>query len=516
MIGQAWLMRQRARRRIGRLGRQDAAAAQAAVLLEMVRTAKATAFGRAHRLAEVRSVADYQAQVPVLRYEDFWARWWRQNFPYAQNGTWPGLAPFLAKSAGIATGTSRTVPVSQGRVAGDWAGLADALAFHLAACPGSRLAGGLILPLGGSVELRRMGPGVRMGDPGGIAAVTMPGWLRQRAWPPRDVALLFDWEEKLDRVARGALGRDIRGVTGTPGSLLALFERLSALHPDHPRTVARIFPKLELVLHGGAGFAPYRQAFDGWLRGTGAETREVYAACEGLIAAADRGPGEGMRLMLDHGLFLEFVPVEDVQAARPGSAAPRRHWIGDAEVGRDYALVVTSNAGLWSMLVGDRVRLVSLDPPRILVAGPLGQELPAGDGVLTVADLDQAVAGAASAAGRPVSEYAVHGFQAADGRGCLLVVVEAGRLDVALFGRALEAALVAAHAGYASGRAAGAQLPALVRPLAAGGFEAWMRKRKRLGGQNKVPRVVPDHAQLADLLGVTPDALRLVFEGAAG
>ena len=235
MIGQAWLMRQRARRRIGHLARQDAAAVQTAVLLGLVSEGEGDGV-RGGRTGSRRCVRwrDYQAQVPVLRYEDFWARWWRQNFPLRTERDVAGAGAVPRQErGGSLTGTPRTVPgqprACRGRLGG---GLADALAFHLAACPGSRLAGGEILSLGGSVELRRMGPGGAHGrsgrdcggDHAGGGCGSGPGrrgmWrccsTGRRSWT--------GWRG-------GALKRDIRGVTGAPGSLLALFERLSALHP---------------------------------------------------------------------------------------------------------------------------------------------------------------------------------------------------------------------------------------------------------------------------------------------
>lgn len=508
------LLRLRASRRLAALARQDHAKVQAETLLGLIRTARTTAFGRAHGFGSIGSVAEYQARVPLRRYEDFWDRFWRPNFPYCQNSTWPGLVPYLAESSGISTGRTRYIPVTRPMLRANQDAARDVLAFHLAARPASALPGGRHLLLGGSTALRRMGPGVRSGDLSGIAAATMPGWARARTWPPKDIALLADWDEKLALIAAGAPGRDIRSLSGTPGRMLVLFERLAALHPEHPRTLAGLFPRLELIVHGGAGFAPYQPAFARWLDGSRAELREIYPASEGFIAAADRGPGEGLRLMLDHGLFMEFVPPEDV-----GTARPRRYWIGDAEPGRDYALALTSNAGLWSMLLGDRVRLLGLDPPRILMAGRLGQDLSLFGEHVTDAELDRAVAAAAAAAGCGVVEYTAYGFLTGDGRGRHLVAIEpaSGGIDTQAFALALDRALRHGNADYATHRFADVKLlPPLIKPVPSGGFAQWMARRRKRGGQNKVPRVIAEEALLGALLGLQGDALRLVFADAAG
>jgi hypothetical protein len=146
--------------------------------------------------------------------------------------------------------------------------------------------------------------------------------------------------------------------------MLLFIERVCALRGT--ARLAGCYPNLELVVHGGVGFAPYRDRFAHWLEGSRAETREVYAASEGFIAVADRGEGEGMRLILDNGLFFEFVRPGDL-----GAATPDRRWIGNAETGVEYALIVTSNAGLWSYVIGDTVTLIDLSPPRLLITASI-------------------------------------------------------------------------------------------------------------------------------------------------
>ena len=149
----------------------------------------------------------------------------------------------------------------------------------------------------------------------------------------------------------GRNGANIRSISGTPSWLLLFFDELARRHAGRGRRLVDFFPDLDLVVHGGVNFAPYRTRFAEWLAGSRAETREAYAASEGFIAAADRSEGEGLRVMLDHGIFYEFVPVSGID-----SAMPSRHWIGDIETGVDYAPALSTCAGLWAYLVGDIVR----------------------------------------------------------------------------------------------------------------------------------------------------------------
>ena len=171
-------------------------------------------------------------------------------------------------------------------------------------------------------------------------------------------------------------------------------------HPERGTRLVDFFPRLELLVHGGVNFAPYRPRFAEWLDGGHAELREVYAASEGFVAVADRGPGEGMRVVLDHGIFYEFVPVDDI-----GAASPARHAIGEIETGVDYAPALSTCAGLWGFILGDTVRFVSRDPPRLFVTGRLSYTLSAFGEHLTGEEIEAAVTDAAAAIGAGVARF---------------------------------------------------------------------------------------------------------------
>lgn len=477
------------RRRV--LSKQNPAEVQERHLLKLLQRARNTRFGRAHGFRSIGSVADYQAAVPLRRYEDFWREWFQPVFPAIDDVSWPGPIGHLAVSSGTSSGTTKWIPITTAMMRSNTRAALDTLTWHLAARPLSQVFGGPSLVLGGSTGLVERAPGVRSGDLSGIAASQVPIWAQSRYFPPPDLALLENWDEKLDRIAAAA-PEDIRSIGGTPSWLLILFDRLAQHHPDRPRRLASYFPRLEMIVHGGVGFAPYRTAFDRWLEGGRAETREVYAASEGFIAVADRGPGEGMRLIADRGLFFEFVPVEEL-----GSANPTRHWTGNAETGIDYAIVLTNNAGLFGYVIGDTVRLVDRDPPRLLITGRTSYSLSAFGEHLIGEELEGAVAAAAHAIGAAVADFSVGALYPDDRRplGRHLFIVE---LDpppsadaLARFARTLDADLAARNEDYAAHRRGGHGMDApevvAVRP---GFFADWMRARGKLGGQNKVPRVV--------------------------
>jgi len=482
------LLRLVTKRRIARLLAMDPAAAQEALLLRLVRRAAGTRFGAMHGFDRIHGVADYQARVPLRRYEQFWSDWWQPAYPVLRDVTWPGRIPYFALSSGTASGRTKYIPVSWAMVRANRGAGLDVLAWHLHGHRGSRILGGLSFMLGGSTALERPAPGVRQGDLSGIAAAEVPLSLAAWSFPPRHLALLADWDRKLAALTEATPHSHIRLLSGTPSWLVMLLERLAARHGMPP------LPKLDLLVHGGVAWAPYRARIAPFLP-AGCTTREVYPASEGFIAIADRGDGEGMRLNLDRGCFFEFVPLEEL-----GAPNPRRHWAATIETGIDYAVIVTSCAGLWAYVLGDTVRFIGRNPPRLLVTGRTSYHLSAFGEHLVAEEIEAALLKTAAAQGIAVAEYTV-GPVFRGTRGLHRWLVEpAGKADPAAAPRlaeALDAALMAGNEDYAQHRRSGQLQPPELVMLQPGAFAAWMRAQGRLGGQHKVPRVIADPERFA-------------------
>ena len=510
MYDATWLLRLYARRRLVRLARMDPCDAQRTVLSSLISRARGTKFGRDHGFSSGWSLDEFRSRVPLRDYDAFWHAYWREPFPGLTDCTWPGSIPWLAVSSGTATGTTKYIPVSREMRRSNVRAGADLLAFHLASRPESRLLAGRVFMLGGSTGLVRHAPGVHSGDLSGIAAATMPGWARPRYFPPRDLEGIEDWEQKIDRFAERSLDTEIRAVAGTPSWLLIFFERLAEIagtaRGGRTGRIADIYPELELLSHGGVAWTPYRDRFAGLLEGGHAETREVYAASEGFFAVADGADGDGLRLLLDTGIFYEFVPLDQLDSANPDC-----RWVGDVEPGVNYALAVTTCAGLWRYLVGDTVTVVDRSPPRVLVTGRTSYMLSAfGEHVIGI-EVERAVAEAARTIDATVTDFAAGSVfpEKTGARGGHLYIVEFGPhgaeegLDDgrrALFAARLDETLCGLNDDYAAHRAGGYGLDAArVDILAPGGFAAWMKSRGKLGGQNKVPRIINDPELLAGL-----------------
>ncbi len=500
MLDATPLLRVYAGWRSRQLAREDAVNAQKRELLKLIGKARDTQFGRDHGFDAVTDVETFQERVPLRRFEDFWEDYWSAAFPVLTDCTWPGTVPFFAETSGTTTGKTKYIPCTHEMNRSNTFAGADVLVHHLRDTPGSTLLAGLNFVLGGSTGLRELAPGVRTGDLSGIAASVMPGWARWRYFPPRELETIADWEERLDALAHAAIGKDIRSISGTPSWLLIFFDRLRALQPENEARLVSFFPNLEMIVHGAVHFAPYRASFGEWLAGSRCKTREVYAASEGFIAIADRGDGEGMRLIADGGLFYEFVPADEL-----GSANPTRHWLATIEPGVDYAIVLTTCAGAWSYVLGDTVAFLDDSPPRLVVTGRTSFMLSAFGEHVIASELDDAVTQAAETIGARVVEFAVGSVYptADEARGGHVYVVEFDEPGpspeaCARFMQLADDDLAARNDDYRSHRTA--MLPPQLCTVAPGTFYDWMKKRGQLGGQHKVPRVINDSDLLRDLL----------------
>jgi hypothetical protein len=478
MLDGSPLLRLWAARRIAQLGALNPARTQEALLLNLLRDARETRFGRDHGFAQIRSVAEFQARVPLRRYEDFWTGYWQAGFPRLRDVTWPGEIPYFALSSGTTSGRTKRIPVTASMMRANRAAALDVLCWHAHHHPRSRPFAGLSFMLGGSTALEALAPGVLAGDLSGIAAHELPLALRPFAWPPESIALMPDWDAKIAALAERTPRAAVRVLTGTPSWVLMLLDRMAA-------DGSAPLPNLELLIHGGVAWPPYRARIAPYLP-RGCATREVYPASEGFCAIADRGDGEGMRLTLDRGVFFEFVPVAELDAPNP-----RRHWVANLETGIDYAVVLSSCAGLFAYIIGDVVRFVDRAPARLLVTGRTAWTLSLFGEHLDGAELTSAL----HSAGIAAEEWCVGAeFVGSQGRHRFLVEGAAPPGAAA----ALDAALIAENDDYAAHRAGGQLLAPELVLLRHGAFEAWMRASGKLGGQHKVPRVIADPARFAE------------------
>jgi hypothetical protein len=323
----------------------------------------------------------------------------------------------------------------------------------------------------------------------------VPGYLRSYTFPPLELALLTNWDEKLDHLARASLSLPITLIAGVPSWLLVLFERLCRL--TGKKGLTEIWPTLQVVLHGGTRFDPYQDLFRR-LVGDGVAFQDLYAASEGFIAAED--PRHGLlRLIPDHGIFFEFVPLEEM-----GKTRPTRHTAADIVPGIQYAVILTTCAGLWSYILGDTICFERCEPPLLRFTGRTRQFLSAFGEHLIGEEVEQAVASAARTTGAEIFDFHVGPlFPRANGlpgRHRYLIEFAREPADLDTFARALDDSLCQSNEDYRSHRTGDlTMLTPEVVVVPCGGFATWMRSCGKLGGQHKVPRLASDGRLTADL-----------------
>ncbi len=471
------------RLRCAELADLDPARIQAQTLRRLVRKARWTRFGRDHRFDSICSVADFQRAVPVRTYEALWDTYLRDAYPVFDDLTWPGRIPFLALTSGTTQGATKYIPVSTEMVASNRKAAQTALAFYLSSRPESRLFHGRTFFLGGSTALSEPAPGVFEGDLSGIAAVELSPLLRPYTFPPLDLALEPDWDRKLSQLAARSVAEPITLVSGVPGWLLVLFQRILELTGKN--SLAEVWPQLELVVHGGVKFDPYRASFQAIVGSSKVGLQEVYPCSEGFVAFGDPAT-RLLRLVYDHGIFYEFVPVSELD-----STSPTRHWLGTVRTGVNYAIVVSTCAGMWAHVIGDTIRFESLAPPLITFTGRTRYTLSAFGEHLISEELEAALARASSATESSVREWHVGPvFLAGTGYHQYVVEFLKEPVELARFRDTLDADLSRRNADYLAHRMRDVVLlPPAIIAARAGSFESWMRRRGKLGGQNKVQRM---------------------------
>ena len=498
-----WLARGYASWRSHRLAMEDPIRSQEQRLHSLVKRASQTRFGRDHGFDYIRSVQDYQRQVPLRRYDDFWNDYWKDAFPVLNDITWPGRVGYFAVSSGTTTGRLKYIPCTDEMIRSNYRAAKDVLVHHLRNRPKSRVLDGKIFVFGGSTDLTDHGHGVFSGDTSGITGKNRARWAQPFYFPPVSQSQSVEWEDKIASLGPLSLSEKIRGITGGANWIVLFFEHLARMRPDLGETIADFYPDLEVIVHGGVSLAPYESRFQELLRGSNAEMREVYPASEAFMAVADRGSGDGLRLVTDNDVFFEFVPVEEMDGTNP-----TRHWVGNFETDVDYAIVLTSCSGLWSYVLGDVVRFVDRSPPRLLITGRTSYYLSTFGEHVTGELMETTILDVARKLGLDVAEFAVGTEIFNDGRGFgrHVHVIEFRHEPVHSqqlnrMAKQVDSLLAERNEDYRERRAVdgGIAAPQLIA-VAPGAINAWMKSQGKLGGQYKVPRVIGDWSKFKGLV----------------
>ncbi len=470
--------------------------AQREVLQDLVTSAQYTEFGRKYNFSSLFNIRSFKQTVPIHEYDDI-KPYIQRIMNGEQNILWNTPIYWFAKSSGTTSDKSKFIPVSEESLQDcHYKAAKDVLTMYYNFNPDSDLLTGKGLVLGGSHTIHQVNDDVQYGDLSAVLLQNSPFWGHWIRTPELSIALLDEWETKIEKLALNTIGENVTSISGVPTWTLVLFRRI--LEITGKSCMAEVWPSLELYMHGGVSFTPYREQFQ-QLIGKPIHYLEMYNASEGFFAAQDVPGEEGMLLFTDHGIFMEFMPIEEY-----GKADPQTIGLREVELNKHYAPVISTNGGLWRYLVGDTVQFTSLNPFKIKVSGRLKHYINAFGEEVMVDNSDKAIAIASGKTGAIVNDYtAAPVYFSAHGNGAheWLIEFEKEPADLAQFVRELDAALKSINSDYEAKRHKdiALQMP-LVKSLRKGVFKEWLRSKGKLGGQHKVPRLSNDRKYVDEIM----------------
>ena len=459
---------------------------QRRVLERLLRKAADTEWGHTYHYDSIRSYEEFASTVPVSTYEELKGHIDRMR--HGQSDVlWPGRVRWYAKSSGTTNDKSKFIPVSRdGLHDTHYAGGTDAVAIYLHNNPLSRLFDGKALILGGSHAPNYNLPHSLVGDLSAILIENINPLVNLVRVPGKRIALLPDFEEKRDRIAEMALRQNVTNISGVPSWMMAVIHRMLELSgKDY---VDEVWPNLEVFFHGGVAFTPYRDQYHRLIRSTRMHYEETYNASEGFFGLQNDPLDAAMLLMIDYGVFYEFIPLDEV-----GKEHPQVLPLWAVEPNRNYAIVISTSCGLWRYQIGDTVRFTQTNPYKFVISGRTKSFINAFGEELIVDNAEKGLHEACRATGAVVNEYtAAPVFMNADGKCCHQWVIEFERepADLEAFARLLDEALQRINSDYEAKRHKDITLQRLqIVKARTGLFNDWLKSRGKLGGQHKVPRL---------------------------
>lgn len=486
---------------------------QQQVWRELMARFAVTEFGREHGLRRGLAYSEFRRSMAPRVYEEF-SPWIERMKRGAADVLWPGQCAYYAVSSGTTAGRTKYLPITPPMISHFRRAGLDSLCFYAQRIGSAEVFRGRHLFLGGSTALSPLPDTGDFkafgGDLSGITALHLPRWAERHLYEPgRDIAQMDNWPDKIDAIAKRTAQRNIALLAGIPSWLLIFAERMRAL--TQRDTLKEVWPRLECLVHGGVPIGPFVGELQAAM-GRGVNFHEVYPASEAFIAAQDADAEAGLRLITDAGIFYEFLPMRDFDEARLGALAEKVVPLEEVLPGVDYALLMTTPAGLCRYVIGDIVRFVSNEPPRLIYVGRTKLQLSAFGEHVIEKELTDAVAAVAARNSLAVANFHVAPkfveSQQAVSRGrhdwWIELKPESPNPDVARLSLQLDAELQRLNDDYeAKRKGCGLDLP-LVHIVPVGTFERWMRANGKWGGQNKMPRCRSDRAiadELATLAG---------------
>lgn len=461
---------------------------QEEVLKKLIVTARDTEFGQQYGFEDLHHAEDFKNRIPVHTYE--------QLFPFVQrlmageqNVLWPSEIKWFAKSSGTTNARSKFIPVSPEALEDcHFKGGKDLISIYVNNFPDTEIFSGKGLAVGGSLQSNEFDPtfSSHYGDVSAVIMQNLPPWAQFIRTPSLETALMSNWEDKIEKLAAETSKVNVTNLAGVPTWTVLLLKRIVEL--EKKNNILEVWPNLEVFFHGAVAFAPYRSLFKSLIPRDGMRYWETYNASEGFFGIQDRSDSEDLLLMLDYGVYYEFIPTEELEREYPKTVS-----LAGVELGKNYAMVISTNAGLWRYNIGDTVKFTSLSPHRIRISGRTKHFINAFGEEVIIENAEAAITRACELTGAVIDNFtAAPIYLEKDKRGGHEWVIEfkVQPSNLSDFTHLLDETLRKINSDYDAKRAHDLALVApKVHSVGEGTFYNWMKKRGKLGGQNKVPRL---------------------------
>lgn len=472
---------------------------QAEWLTALCYTARNTEFGKKYGFGDIRTHDDLINQVPVQDYESLQEYILRIKHG-EQNILWPNKIKWFAKSSGTTADKSKFIPVSKESLDEcHYKGGKDLLSIYYNQNPESKLFSGKGLVIGGSSQVNQFSSQSYYGDLSSIIIKNLPYWAEYVRTPSREIALMPEWESKLDKMAQAGASENVTNLSGVPSWNLILLKRI--LEISGKDNMLEVWPNFELYAHGGVSFRPYRKQYETLFPSDKVTYLETYNASEGFFGIQDQfeNGNNDLLLMLDYGIYYEFLPMSEL-----GKEYPKSLSLAEVEKGVNYALLISTNAGLWRYMIGDTVEFTSLKPHRIRITGRTKFYINAFGEELIADNAEEAVKICHEKTGAIVQEYTAGPiFYENNGGHEWIIEFEKEPEDIEYFIEILDTALKSLNSDYEAKRYNDMNMrKPKINVVPKGTFYRWMNSRGKLGGQNKVPRLSNERKFLESILKI--------------
>lgn len=474
----------------------------------LLEAGKQTEYGLQNQFDKVQNYTDFKTIVPLQEYEDM-KPWIDRLMAGEQQLLWPTETKWFAKSSGTTSSRSKLIPVTKESLEGcHYKGGKDLLAMYYDNHPKRKLYKGKHLIIGGSAEINHLSADSYFGDLSAIIVKNLPWWCEIRRTPAKEIALMTEWTEKIEKMAHSTINEDVYIIAGVPSWTMVLANRV--LEISGKSNLKEVWPNLELFMHGGVSFEPYREHFKKLIPDPAMNYVETYNASEGFFGIQDEVNSDEMLLMLDYGIFFEFIPMSEFK----GTDSTEVCSISDVELHKNYALVISTNAGLWRYIIGDTIKFTSLHPFRFKITGRTKSFINTFGEEVIQENATAAIAEASARTNAVVREFTacpiyMSGQEQGAHEWCIEFVKNPDEMD--RFKLILDEKLRAVNSDYDAKRYNNlVLLEPKINTVPKGTFDRWLESIGKLGGQNKVPRLSNNRVILEQILQLTESEKDLV------